>query len=293
MNISVIITNFNGLKIIKKSLPVIIKNSPEASEFVFVDDASQDDSVAFVKQLQKKYPKLKLLVNKQNLGFSATSNKAVKHCTGDLVVLLNNDIFPKQNYISNSLSHFKDQNIFGVGFAEENHENYARIYWSEGYLQHQPATSSKAHITAWLSGGSSIVRKDLFSKLGGFDEVYTPFYFEDLDLGFRAWKSGYKLIWEPKSKVIHNHGTTTSKLPKRFVSYVKERNHLLVVKRNITNPSLLKSNLIHSFLRCLTGPNYIKIIRSASIQNKKFPAPIFDPKLSDLQIINMFKEDEA
>ncbi len=289
MKISLIITNFNGLKIIKKSLPVILRNSPEVSEFIFIDDASSDGSVDYVKSIQKKQKKLKIIVNRHNQGFPVTSNTAVNAATGDLVVLLNNDIFPKPGYISSVLKHFDDPSVFGVGFAESGHENYARIFWSEGYLQHEPSFSHKSHITAWISGGSSIVRRQYFQQLGGFDPIYSPFYFEDLDLGFRAWKSGYKLIWEPKSIVIHNHGTTTSKLPRHFVSYVKERNHLLTVLRNITDSSLLGKNKIAQILRILTGPNYIKIILAAKRQLKISKSPIFKPVLSDIEVLDLFK----
>jgi len=288
--ISVIITNWNGFNIINKSLEVILQNSPEADEFIFIDDGSTDQSVSYVKSLQKTHPKLKLISQKKNRGFIHSSNKAVSQASGDLIVLLNNDIFPKNGYIKNSLPHFKDPLVFGVGFCESNNPNYPRFFWKSGYIQYEPVPNPpKAHITAWLSGGSSIIRKKYFDKLKGFDPVYAPFYSEDLDLGYRAWKSGYKLIWEPKSIVEHHHGTTISKLPKRLVNYVKERNRLLTVYRNITDPKLLKNNRINLILRVLSGPNYIKIIRAAKKQTKKFPKPVVFPKLTDRQIFNLFR----
>jgi len=243
MKISVIVTNFNGLKLLKKNLIVVLKNSPEASEIVVADDASTDDSLKFLNSISKKYPRLKIISHKTNIGFAANSNSAVKTTHSDLVVLLNNDIKPTKSYISNSLKHFKDMKVFGVGFAEVGHENWAKIYWSGGYIQHQPGLDIKtSHISGWLSGGSSIVRKSLFTKLGGFDLVYQPFYSEDLDLGYRAWKSGYKLIWEPTAKVYHKHEGTMSKFPRRYLEYVKERNRLLTVWRNISDSTMLTQN---------------------------------------------------
>ena len=290
MNTSVIVTNWNGIKLLKKNLENIIINSPEAKEIIFADDASTDSSVEFVKNLQKKYPKLKIIAHKENLGFGENSNNAVRSTTGDLVVLLNNDIYPHPDYIKNSLKHFDDPKVFGVGFAELGHENWARIYWSDGYLQHEPGTDvSKTHISAWVSGGSSIIRKDIFLKLGGFDLIYEPFYSEDLDLGLRAWKSGYTLLWEPTSIVEHKHESTMSKFPKRNLEYVKERNRLLTVLRNINDKNLLKSNKIGQFFRVLSGPNYIKIIRAAKKRINTFPKPIVFPKLTDQEILNKFK----
>ncbi|MBU1129846.1 glycosyltransferase [Patescibacteria group bacterium] len=291
MKISLIVTNFNGLALLKKSLPIVIKNSPEASEIIIADDASTDKSLIFLKKLQKKHSQIKLLTQKENKGFIVNSNQAIKKCQGQLVVILNSDITPTKNYIKNTLHHFKNPKLLGVGFAEIGHENWARIFWKEGYLQYEPGEKiSKAHITAWLSGGGSIIRKSIFTKLKGFDNIYHPCYSEDLDLGYRAWKSGYHLIWEPEAKIYHKHQSTMSKFPKRFLNYIKERNRLLAVFRNITDPKLLKSNKRAILLRVLFGPNYIKIIRAAKKQIKNHPPPIVFPKLTDKQIFNKFNQ---
>ncbi|MDD4135702.1 MAG: glycosyltransferase family 2 protein [Candidatus Shapirobacteria bacterium] len=292
MKISVIITNWNGVDLLKKNLEQVIKTSPEAQEIIIADDASTDKSVDYIKEIQKKYSKLKLITNKNNLGFGKNSNKAISKSQGDLVVMLNSDIFPHQNYIKNALGHFSDPKVFGVGFAELGNENWARIFWENGYLQHEPGKDvKKTHITGWLSGGGSIVRKDLFQKLGGFDKVYEPFYCEDLDLGLRAWKSGYTLLWEPKCIVEHNHESTMSKFSKSLLNYVKERNRLLSVWRNIDDPQLLFLNKIAIIGRVLSGPNYIKIIRAAKKQIKKCPPPIVYPKLTDQQIFKLFSKN--
>ncbi len=291
MKISVIVTNWNGLSLLKKNLEIVIKNSPEAFEVIFADDASEDDSLKFVKSLQKKYHQLKIISHQNNLGFGANSNYAVSQAKGDLVVLLNNDIVPQKNYISHSLKHFSDPKVFGVGFCETNNKNWARFFWQGGYLQHQPGTTglNKTHISGWVSGGSSIVKKNLFQKLGGFDPIYHPFYSEDLDLGYRAWKSGYTLLWEPKSQVEHHHESTMSKFSPNLLNYVKERNRLLSTWRNITDPKLLFQNKLALVGRVLTGPNYVKIIRAAKKQVQKHPAPIVFPKLTDLELLDIFK----
>lgn len=292
MKISVVVTNWNGLPILQKNLETIIKNSPEAEEIILADDASQDESIIFAQKIQKKYPQLKIISHKDNLGFGKNSNDAVNQSKGELIVLLNNDIYPHPKYITNALKHFDDPNVFGVGFAELGHENWAKFFWKNGYLQHQPGISdiNKTHISGWVSGGSSIIRKDIFQKLGGFDHVYQPFYGEDLDLGFRAWKSGYTLLWEPKSVVEHHHETTMSKFSLNFLNYVKERNRLLNTWRNITDSHLLNQNKLALISRVLSGPNYIKIIRAAKKQIKHSPPPIVFPKLTDNEILSKFQK---
>ena len=291
MKISVIVTNWNGKALLKKNLETIILKSPEADEILLADDCSTDDSLVFARKIQKKYPKLRIISHSKNFGFGANSNDAVRKAKGDLVVLLNNDIVPHTDYIKNTLKHFSNPKVFGVSFAELGHENWARFFWKQGYLQHEPGVTdiNKTHISGWVSGGSSIIRKSLFEKLGGFDPIYQPFYSEDLDLGYRAWKSGYTLLWEPKAVVEHKHEATMSKFSVNFLNYVKERNRLLNTWRNITDPKFLSKNKLALIGRVLSGPNYIKIIRAAKKQIKKSPPQIVFPKLTDTEILNLFK----
>lgn len=289
MKISVIVTNWNGRKLLQKNLQDIIQASPEASEIILADDASTDDSLAYVTEIQKKYRQLKIISHDRNVGFGQNSNHAVNLSTGDYVVLLNSDINPEPGYLASSMKHFKDSHIFGVGFAEIGRENYASIEFKSGYIQHHPEFSDKTHISGWVSGGSSILSKEIFQKLGGFDYAYSPFYGEDLDIGYRAWKSGYQCLWEPRSRVHHHHEATMSKISKRLLDYVKERNRLLNVWRNITDPNLLSQNRLAVIGRVLSGPNYLKIIMAARKQMKHNPAPIVFPTQTDSDIFKLFK----
>ena len=289
MDISVIVTNWNGLPLLQKNLLRVIDTSRLAGEIIIADDASTDGSVKFIKRLQKNHPKIRLIQNKKNIGFGRNSNKAVKLSKGKLVVLLNNDIYPYSGYIKNCLKHFHDPKTFGVGFCEIGNKNWGQVYWKSGYLQYRPGKNTKkSHISAWLSGGGCLVRRRLFLKLGGFDSVYEPFYCEDLDLGLRAWRSGYRLLWEPSARIKHRHESTMSRFPHRFLDYVKERNRLLTVWRNITDTKLLRAHRWAKIGRVLSGPNYIKIIHAAKKQIKKYPPPLVFPKLTDRQILQLF-----
>ncbi|MFZ2153342.1 MAG: glycosyltransferase family 2 protein [Microgenomates group bacterium] len=288
--ISVIVTNWNTVNLLKKFFHKVVENSPEASEIIFADDASPDGSVAYIRELQKKYPQIKIIAHKKNLGFGKNSNDAVRRAKGDYVVLLNSDIDPHRGYISHALPHLQDEQVFGVGFCELGNENWSNIFWKDGYLQYNRGVNNgQTHISGWLSGGGSIIDKAKFEKLGGFDNVYAPFYSEDVDLGYRAWKSGYTLLWEPKCIIEHKHESTMSKFPKRHLDYVKERNRLLTVLRNITDPKMLFENKLTQILRVLTGPNYLKIILAAHRQLKLNSPPLVFPVRTDAEIFAMFK----
>ena len=287
-SISIIVTNWNSVKLLQKYFPQVIKTAELAQEIIFADDASTDDSVEYISNLKKINPKIRIISQKTNLGFGGNSNEAVKQATGDLVVLLNSDIFPHPGYLTPALKHFSDPHIFGVGFAEISHENYAKLMWRHGYFEHSPEFSDHTHISGWVSGGSSIIRRDLFLKLGGFDHVYSPFYSEDLDICYRAWKSGYKCLWEPSCRVEHHHESTMSKFPKYTLEYVKERNRLLTVWRNITDPQMRLENRLAQFGRILSGPNYIKIILAAKRQLAISKPPVVFSKITDREIFDMF-----
>lgn len=289
-NISLIVTNWNGLNLLKRNFLSVVQNSPEAKEIILADDASTDGSVHYISELQKKYKQIKIIKNQTNLRFGKNSNNAVKSSTGDYIVLLNNDISPHPGYIKNALKHLYNKDVFGVGFSELGNENWARIFWENGYLQHEPGLDvSKTHISAWISGGGCIIKKSYFLQLGGFDDIYHPGYYEDADMGLRAWKSGYRLLWEPTSVIEHHHESTYSKLSKHEMNYVKERNRLLLTWRNIDDKGLLFQNKLAIIGRIILGPNYLKIVRAAKKQVNTHPLPIVFPKIKDTEVLELFK----
>jgi GT2 family glycosyltransferase len=274
--ISVIVTNWNGYRLLKKNLETVIQRSPEASEFIVADDASTDLSLKYLSSLKSHHPNLRIIKHKHNLGFGQNSNSAVKQASGNYVVLLNNDIQPQPGYLKPAIKLLANPKTAAVGFSEIGNENWARIFWSGGYLQHAPGTPTpKPHPTAWVSGGGSIIKKDIFLKAGGFDSAYAPFYYEDADLGLRLWLAGYQLLWCPTARIIHRHEATMSRFPPHFLNYVKERNRLLLTWRIIDSPSLLSKNRLAIWMRVLGGPNYLKIIRSARLQMTAHPKPVF------------------
>ncbi|HOZ53709.1 MAG TPA: hypothetical protein PK142_03460, partial [bacterium] len=101
------------------------------------------------------------------------------------------------------------------------------------------------------------------------DPIYAPFYFEDLDLGIRAKQNGYQMFWEPNAIVEHRHEQTMSKIPRLYLTSIKERNHLIATWRYQSKNNQLK-NILAMIFRVLTGPNYIKIILSARNQFQRY-----------------------
>lgn len=262
LTVSVIMPNLNGEKLLAKNLPKIIDamNNKENSimEIIIVDDGSWDGSVELIKN---KFPEVKLIKHKKNRGFSASVNTGARSSKGDLLLLLNTDVLPEKSFLVPVLPHFKDDKVFAVSLHEKGY-GWAKGYFGDGYIQLAMGTEpKKVHMSFYVSGGSGVFRRDLWMQIGGMDEaLFSPFYWEDIDLCYRAAKRGYLNLWEPKAKVVHKHESTISKFPKKYVDRVRERNQLLCIWKNITSPNLIRKHIIGVFARVAKHPGYIRII---------------------------------
>lgn len=260
--IDVIIPSYNGRCLLAKHLPEVIKNSTGAS-IIVVDDGSVDCTKEYLKD---NFPQVTCLHHKKNLGFTKSMNIGLHHSKADYLVFLNNDVFPQEDYLKNSLKYFEDPTVFGISFNEAS-SSWPEVSWSDGKFQFiRGKDKTKPHHSAWLSGGSSIVRRDFLQKIGFFNEIYSPGYWEDIDLGWRAWKAGFRVLWVPDAKVIHQHESSFSKLDPSYVNDIKQRNELLYIWQNFSENKFLPSHLSFLFLHSLRHPGYLKIVFLALIQ---------------------------
>lgn len=255
--VDIVIPSYNGRNLLKKNLPRVIKHSSDINQIIIISDGGDDDTQKFLKE---KYPQIKVLRNEKNLGFTKSVNKAVDLSKADFVVLLNNDVYPTNEYIKSALTHFKEEDVFAVTLNEE-HSAPPQVSWQNGKFHFtRTKDKSKTRYSAWPSGGTAIIRKSIWKKLHGFNEIYSPGYWEDIDIGWRAWKSGYRIIFDPQAKVIHQHQSTFDQLDKRYVQTIKERNELLFTWLNISDLRFILSHLFFLFRYSLTHPGYFRVI---------------------------------
>ena len=227
-HISVVIPNYNGLDLLKKNFSAVLDCLRDGDEVVVVDDASTDASVSWLtkkyslkKQSQMKLEgqyknssrtlSLRVLVNKTNLRFAKSVNKGVSATSHDLIFLLNNDVSPYKDCLQYLLPYFHSKDVFAVAPLE--HEGSKKsgknvLWFEKGLFVHSKAKDLIAGKTAWVSGGSGLFDKSKWQELHGFDGDFSPAYWEDIDLSFRAKMKGWKVLFEPKSQVNHNHETT-------------------------------------------------------------------------------------
>ena len=241
-DISVIVPNYNGQGIIAECLSSI----PAELEVTVVDDASSDDSVA---QISSAFPQVRLVCRESNSGFSAAVNDGIRQTGGDFVVLLNNDVRVSPEFLESIVPLFADESLFAVsprillpnrGDADEGAKTG---FWRHGmfYVDQRQGVPEVSPIL-YATGCAAVYRRSMLEELGGFDEAYSPFYWEDADLGYRAWKRGWKTVYQPASAVVHRHAASVSRLDPAFTSRIKARNGLFFVWRNIEDKRLLAAH---------------------------------------------------
>lgn len=239
LNISVVIPNYNGVHLFPETLPALYKaleNTGRLYEIIIIDDCSKDSSIDYLNQ---HYPDIKLLQNELNSGFSVTINKGIYAAKNELVLLLNSDVKLSETYFQNQFRYFDLPDTFGVmgkitGWNDDGVQDGAKyprfegfkLKTSQNYLPTDPKKDSFLY-SMYLSGANALVRRDNLVLLNGFNELFSPFYMEDVDLSVRAWRVGWRCYFEPLS--ICRHKTSESirtKEKKKHIRIIYNRNKL-------------------------------------------------------------------
>ncbi len=239
--VSVIIPTFNGSHLLQKFLPAVIEQLRSGDELILVDDASTDDTLVWLNYKFNLKPvedqiislpvaatlledssslyRIKVLQLHQNSRFAAAVNYGVASAQNELLFLLNNDVEPGKNCLKVLAAHFSDTSVFGVGTIEYDSKLKKTIpsgrnslWFAEGIFQHARLHKEQHELgdTAWVSGGSGMFDREKWLLIGGFDTLFHPAYWEDVDLSFRARKQGWKVLFDPAAVVYHHHETTNA-----------------------------------------------------------------------------------
>src|SRR5690554_558063 len=237
--VSIIIPNYNGASLLQQYLPYTVKaakNAGTAYEIIVVDDASTDGSIPF---LEESYPEVNLVKNTINKGFSRSCNEGIKVAQYELLLFLNSDVKLSPDYFNNQWQYFEKSDTFGVmgrimSMDEEKIEDTARFPTFMGLRMKASRcfySNDQDFLipTTYLSGANALVDAEKMRALNGFDPIFSPFYAEDLDLGLRAWRLGWKCYYEHESICFHQVSSTTKNFFARsLVKQIYYRNRFLV-----------------------------------------------------------------
>lgn len=241
---SVVIPNWNGRELLEKYLPSIVTAlaGHSENEIVVVDNGSTDGSVELVRA---RFPQVNLVALPKNLGFGGGSNAGFRAAKNDVVVLLNSDMRVAPDFLAPLLEGFEDPEVFAVScqifFSDPNklreETGLTQGWWQDGGLRvrHRiDAAVDDLFPCFYGGGGSCAFDRRKFLELGGFDELLAPFYLEDTDLGYMAWKRGWKVLYQPRSVVYHEHrGTIGKRFREEQIQAVLKKNYLLFCWKNI------------------------------------------------------------
>lgn len=205
-------------------------------EIIIVNDNPKESIKNEVLLIDKK---IILIENKENLGFAKSVNIGVAKAKNSYILLLNSDVVIKDINFESLIKKFQtNSKLFAIAFAqiERNKKIVGKniIYFKNGLIFHKKADNIDPGITAWAEGGAALFDKEKFLYLGGFDELYSPFYWEDIDLSYRGWKSGLEIIFDPLTEVYHFHGTTIKKYhQQKIIETIAFKHQFIFIFKNL------------------------------------------------------------
>lgn len=308
--VSIIIPTWNGITLLERFLPSVkiaaaaySRQSSAPVEIIIVDDGSTDETCSWLAR-ESSNPNLKLLKNEQNLGFAKTANRGVKAASHNLVFLLNNDVELDCDSIGPLVENFSDPAVFAahcrvIELASGEECGTGKIGgFARGFLRvHQsyvPRTGSQPReplYSIFAGGGSAMFDREIFLELGGFEELLSPFYWEDVELSYRAWKRGLKVLYEPGSVARHRVSSTIGRLKRSRVRRIEQRNRLLLHWINLHDRRMLASHITRVILLALTAPlTLAAALRLLPEALKRRKRERLAARLSDRDVIRVFKE---
>ncbi len=216
------------------------------SQTVVVDDSGDG---AVCAALQQEFVIERWIVHEENQGFAAAANHAVLASASPLVLLLNDDVELATDPRSAIVESFGNAKLFALSLRSINEEGMTRegskrLVWRCGIAKvlHTEASggadSSPTRQTSYAVGGHSVYRKNMFADLSGFDDVFHPFYWEDVDLSERARQQGWDVRYLPESAVLHRtEGAIRSSSSFEVIRRMTWRNRFIFSIRHARNMS--------------------------------------------------------
>jgi GT2 family glycosyltransferase/glycosyltransferase involved in cell wall biosynthesis len=233
----ILILSWEGRDLLADHLPSVVAAARRSGIPVAVADNGSSDGT--LDYLAREFPTVGRIAIPDNLGFGGGYNAAMPHVPWEVVVLLNNDMLVAEDFADHLLEPFAQaDDVFAVGAQifhqderarrQETGRTSARFHDGELQCAHVPVETEDGFVPVlWAGGGSSAFSRAKFAALGGFEDLYNPFYFEDVDLSFRAWKRGWRVLLAPRSKVYHRHRASSRRLNPSYVDRVVARNRTL------------------------------------------------------------------
>ncbi len=247
MKLAVVILNWNGKALLKEFLPSVKQYSAEADLYV-IDNASTDDSTAF---LQQNYPEIKIVKLDKNYGYAGGYNLGLQQIEADVYALINSDIAVTKNWlkpiikvfeenedvaiVQPKIKDYKDKKMFEYAGAAGGFIDMFGYPYCDGRIlfkiEEDKGQYQQAKEIFWASGAALFIRSKLFKDLQGFDESFFA-HQEEIDLCWRAHHHQKRVVYIPTSEVYHLGGASLSN-QNPFKTYLNFRNNLVMLLKNL------------------------------------------------------------
>ena len=218
--VSIVIPVYNQFDYTYNCIKSIINNTKDINyEIILADDNSND----LTQNISSVINGLKIIRNTENKRFLLNCNNAAQFARGKYIHFLNNDTQVQENWLSSLVELIEKDNEIGmVGsklvYPDGKLQEAGGILWKDGSAWNygngsDPNLPEFNYVKEadYISGASILIRSELWKKLGGFDELFVPAYCEDSDLAFSVRKAGYKVVYQPRSVVVHFEGISNGK----------------------------------------------------------------------------------
>jgi GT2 family glycosyltransferase len=247
---SIVIPFHNNRAVAPESLPFVDglrRKGGAVAEIIAVDDCSEDGTAEWIRE---NYPSVTLVVNGQNLGFGRACRQGIERAACPWVILLNSDVRIVSDIVTPLIEDIRNHpDLFAVSFfsfngKNEKFEGRKKIVPKTGLFKPRNNFSGEyvegtLYDSLYASGGHMLVSREKFLALDGFSPVYEPFYWEDVDLSYRALKRGWKVFFDPRCRVVHAHGASIrAEHRERVIEIIQTRNKMLFFWKNVSSPLL-------------------------------------------------------
>jgi GT2 family glycosyltransferase len=254
MIFSLIIVNYNTKELLKNCLKSVFRHySVNEVEIIVVDNNSGDGSVEMVKNNFGQ--RIKLIVNKKNIGFGPANNQGTEAAGGEFLFFLNSDTIIKEDIFTPFKKIFSTQPRLGIvaprlllpngqpqPYAFGQFPSLSKLLWGKvGFSQQTDWLADKdLYFVDWVSGAAMMVRRNIFNQIGGFDENFFM-YFEDIDLCWRIKQRGWQVTVCPKVSLIHFVGQSAGGFKQRKKYYYQSQDYFFKKHYKQTAMYILKT----------------------------------------------------
>lgn len=265
MLVSIVILNYNCEKYLDKLLSSILTDkNPFNTEIIIIDNRSRDNSIEIIKDYIKKYGhehSIRLLINKTNLGYGKAMNQGLGLARGKYVAFLNCDLYCESGWLKYIVETFRSNpRIAIVQPLIYDYDDKTKVQSYGLYCDlacNFKSSNGRSPVILAPFGAAFVVRRDVFQMIGGFDPDFF-LYGEEIDVGLRIWMAGYMVVLEPRAKVFHKGGGSTSRSAyfKYVYHYNARKNQLQTLLKALSTRNLILSLSIVTFI------NILRLVRS-------------------------------